>query len=62
MTLAAQGMITREHVMDIVCEPVERYGVVASAQRVEDTGNASTDRGVKHNVKIIRCGTVAPDR
>jgi hypothetical protein len=24
MTLAAQGMITREHVMDIVYEPVER--------------------------------------
>jgi hypothetical protein len=54
MALATQCMIAREHVVNILREPVERERVVAAAQSVEDPTNPPTDQGAEHGLKIVR--------
>lgn len=60
MALAAQRVIAREDVVNIVREPIEGERVVAAAQSVEDATNPPTDEGVEHDLKIVRRRLQAP--
>src|SRR5437588_12118022 len=53
MALAAQCMIARKHMVNILREPIERDRVVAPAQRIEARPDPSTDQRVQHRLNIV---------
>jgi len=59
MALAAQCMIARENVVNIVREPIESDRVVAPAQRVKGLTNPPTDESVEHRLNIVRRARLA---